>query len=143
MIIIDFAHLSFKSLFVALDKEAFSKNKVDFKKYKGMFIHLMFNYLKLVQTEFSKDYGNDIILALEGSSSWRKEFYPKYKANRVLNENIDWENDIFPTIDEIIEIMTDLFLPVCYNKDLTLEEKIQDMFDNVVMFSTSNIVEIL
>ena len=85
MIIIDFAHLSFKSLFVALDKEAFSKNKVDFKKYKGMFIHLMFNYLKLVQTEFSKDYGNDIILALEGSSSWRKEFYPKYKANRVLN----------------------------------------------------------
>lgn len=105
MIIIDFAHLSFKSLFVALDKEAFSKNKVDFKKYKGMFIHLMFNYLKLVQTEFSKDYGNDIILALEGSSSWRKEFYPKYKANRVLNENIDWENDVFPTIDEIVEII--------------------------------------
>ena len=45
--------------------------------------------------------------------------------------------------DEIIKIMTDLFLPVCYNKDLTLEEKIQDMFDNVVMFSTFNIVEIL
>lgn len=45
--------------------------------------------------------------------------------------------------DDIIETMTDLFLPVCYNKDLTLEERIQDIFDNVVMFSTSNIIEIL
>lgn len=45
--------------------------------------------------------------------------------------------------DDIIETITDLFLPVGYNKDLTLEERIQDMFDNVVMFSTSNIIEIL
>ena len=45
--------------------------------------------------------------------------------------------------DEIIERMTDLFLPVCYNKDLTLEERIQDIFDNVVMFDSSNIIEIL
>ena len=45
--------------------------------------------------------------------------------------------------DEIIETMTDLFLPVCYSKYLSLEERIQDMFDNVVMLSISNIVEIL
>ena len=45
--------------------------------------------------------------------------------------------------DEIIETMTDLFLPVCYNKELSLEKRIQDMFDNVVMFNTFNIVEIL
>ena len=45
--------------------------------------------------------------------------------------------------DEIIETMTDLFLPVGYNKNLTLEKRIEDMFDNVVMFSTSNIIEIL
>ena len=45
--------------------------------------------------------------------------------------------------DEIIETMTDLFLPVCYSKYLSLEERIQDMFDNVVMLSVSNIVEIL
>ena len=45
--------------------------------------------------------------------------------------------------DEIIETMTDLFLPVCYNKNLILEERIQDIFDNVVMLNVSNIVEIL
>lgn len=45
--------------------------------------------------------------------------------------------------DEIIETMTDLFLPVGYNENLTLEKRIEDMFDNVVMFSTSNIVEII
>ena len=45
--------------------------------------------------------------------------------------------------DDIIETITDLFLPVGYNENLTLEERIQDIFDNVVMFSTSNIVEIL
>ena len=45
--------------------------------------------------------------------------------------------------DDIIETITDLFLPVGYNENLTLEERIQDIFDNVVMFSTSNIIEIL
>ena len=45
--------------------------------------------------------------------------------------------------DEIIETMTDLFLPVFYNKNLILEERIQDIFDNVVMLNVSNIVEIL
>lgn len=45
--------------------------------------------------------------------------------------------------DDVIETITDLFLPVCYNKDLSLEDRIQDMFNNVVMFNTSNIVEIL
>ena len=45
--------------------------------------------------------------------------------------------------DDVIETITDLFLPVCYNKNLSLEKRIQDIFDNVVMFSTFNIVEIL
>ena len=45
--------------------------------------------------------------------------------------------------DDIIETITDLFLPVGYNENLTLEERIEDIFDNVVMLSTSNIIEIL
>ena len=43
---------------------------------------------------------------------------------------------------DIITTMTDLFLPVCYEY-ITLKERIQDMFDNVVMLNVSNIVEIL
>lgn len=105
MVIIDYAHLAFKSLYVTLGKESYSKSKVDFKKYKGMFIHLVFNYLKLAQCEFAKGYGNEIVLALEGAHSWRKSYYPKYKANRTLNENLDWENEVFPAINEIADIV--------------------------------------
>ena len=103
MIIVDFMHLSFKSLYVALGKNAYSKDKINFSEYKGMFIHLMFNYFKLIQNDFVKDYGDDIVLALEGTHSWRKSFYPEYKANRKLNDVIDWENEVFPLINEIID----------------------------------------
>ena len=104
MIIVHFMHLSFKSLYVALGKDAYSKNKVNFSEHKGMFVHLIFNYLKLIQNELVKDYGDDIILALEGTHSWRKSFYPEYKSNRKLSEHIDWDKEVFPLINEIVEV---------------------------------------
>ncbi len=105
MVLIDFMHLAFKSLYVAVGKEAYSKKQISFKNYHGMFVHLMFNYLKLIQTEYAKDYGNEIVLALEGSNSWRKSYYPEYKNNRKLSETFDWENEIFPAINEIIDVI--------------------------------------
>ena len=60
MIIVDFMHLSFKSLYVALGKDAYSKNKVNFSEHKGMFVHLIFNYLKLIQNELVKDYDDKL-----------------------------------------------------------------------------------
>ncbi|QPX63276.1 putative RnaseH ribonuclease [Campylobacter phage F352] len=105
MVLIDFMHLAFKSLYVAVGKDMYSKQKLSFEKYHGMFVHLVFNYLKLVQTEYARDYGNEIVLALEGSNSWRKSYYPEYKTNRKLSDVFDWENEVFPAINEIIDVI--------------------------------------
>lgn len=46
----------------------------------GMAMHIMFNSLNKCWREFD---GDHIILCLEGRS-WRKDFYPPYKANRKV-----------------------------------------------------------
>ena len=67
-----------------------------------------------------------------------KEFTQFGSLEDFLKENLSTLS-----IDEIIENMTDLFLPVCLSKSLKIEEQIQSEFDNVVMLNTSNIVKIL
>jgi len=46
----------------------------------GMAMHIMFNSVKKVWREFS---GDHVVFCLEGRS-WRKDFYPPYKANRKV-----------------------------------------------------------
>ena len=46
----------------------------------GMAMHIMFNSIKKVWKDFN---GDHIVFCLEGRS-WRKDFYPPYKANRKV-----------------------------------------------------------
>lgn len=46
----------------------------------GMAMHIMFNSIKKVWREFN---GSHVVFCLEGRS-WRKDFYPLYKANRKV-----------------------------------------------------------
>lgn len=116
MIIIDFAHLCYKSVFALLGKEAYStknnpeKGKISKERweaeFKGLFIHYVFSYVKYCKKEYSNEFGDEIVIALEGGSYWRKEIYPHYKGNRTYSKeiyNIDFEAYINPTINEIIE----------------------------------------
>ena len=46
----------------------------------GMAMHIMFNSIKKVWRDFD---GDHVVMCLEGRS-WRKDFYPPYKANRKV-----------------------------------------------------------
>lgn len=116
-------------------------------------------WIKTISDDFIQSYD---VLRIENILSFTNEEIKK--ISQVLNMDFDdvlekIKNEEFAqfgsvkeflmeklgdfSYDDIIETITDLFLPVGYNENLTLEERIQDIFDNVVMFSTSNIVEIL
>lgn len=116
MIIIDFAHLCYRSVFVVVGKEAYptkknpEKGKISKERweseFKGLFIHYVFSYIKYCKKEYANEFGDEIVIALEGGSGWRKEIYPSYKGNRTSSKekyNIDFEAYINPTIDEIIQ----------------------------------------
>lgn len=118
MIIIDFAHLCYKSVFAVLGKEAYptknnpEKGKISKERwnseFKGLFIHYVFSYMKYCKKEYSNEFGNEIVIALEGGNNWRKEIYPQYKMNRLSSKekyNIDFEDYINPTINEIVEVV--------------------------------------
>ena len=74
--------------------------------------------------------GKGIILAIDFSMDFTQL---AYLENDVTPKNIHTKNK------DTFQIPT----TVCYNKELSLEKRVHDMFDNVVMFSTFNIVEIL
>jgi hypothetical protein len=49
----------------------------------GMAMHIMFNSVKKAWRDFN---GSHVVFCLEGRS-WRKDFYPPYKANRKVTAN--------------------------------------------------------
>lgn len=117
MILIDFAHLCYRCVFSVVGEKAYPTKKNPEKgmisieewekEYKGLFIHYIFSYLKHCKKEYSNEFGNEVVIALEGGDNWRKEIYKEYKANRSNDKkyNLDFEGYIFPTINEIIEVI--------------------------------------
>jgi hypothetical protein len=89
------------------------------KKKNGKFItqdfvplyyHLIFEQLKYIKKTF-KD--KDVVICLDGNGSWRKDFYPEYKANRIKDpsndkDEINWE-EWYSAVNEIIEVLKDFF----------------------------------
>jgi len=69
--------------------------------------HMILNQVRLYNKKFREEYGQ-VVIACEGRS-WRKEFFPEYKANRKKTRDassMDW-NEVFRILntvrDEIIE----------------------------------------
>ncbi len=72
--------------------------------------HMMLNSIKAINKKFSKKYG-EIILCLDCKNTWRKDFFPYYKANRKKNRDAslyDWK-EIFSQIDKIILEIKEIF----------------------------------
>jgi hypothetical protein len=79
MIIVDFSGIAIATIAV---------NKVN---DENMLRHMMLNSLRMYNKKFRKEYGQ-MILACD-SSSWRKEYFPQYKANRRKGRDesdFDW-----------------------------------------------------
>lgn len=75
----------------------------------GMAMHIMFNSVKKAWRDFN---GDHVVFCLEGRS-WRKDFYPPYKANRKVVANkrtpkeIEDDELFFEAYDEMIKFFND------------------------------------
>lgn len=75
----------------------------------GLSIHVMFNAVKKVWNQFD---GSHCVFCLEGRS-WRKDFYPAYKANRKVAaqarsaEEIADDKQFFEAMDEFFQFLHD------------------------------------
>ena len=102
MIIIDYSAIALASVFI---------NKTNDEE---MIRHMVLNTIRMYRTRFKEEYG-EVVLAVD-SSSWRKELFPQYKANRKKArdeksgpfKNLDW-NESFRIVNLIHEEIKENF----------------------------------
>lgn len=66
--------------------------------------HIALNMIRANKVKFSKEYG-ELVIACDHRRSWRKDYFPYYKANRKKNRDestINW-TEVFDVMDEIRE----------------------------------------
>jgi 5'-3' exonuclease len=69
--------------------------------------HIILNSLRMYNLKYREKYGQ-LILAVD-SGSWRKEYYPEYKASRKKNRDsssLDWK-EIFSIINTVRDEITE------------------------------------
>ena len=87
--------------------------------------HLVLNSYRLIRKNFVADYG-EIVICHDSSNSWRKQYFPEYKANRAkTKEESDYDWDKIYSIlniirDEICEIFPykNVKVPHCEADDI-------------------------
>lgn len=58
-----------------------------------IFRHMVLNSIKNLNVKFRKEFG-EMVIAVDDHNSWRKDFFPYYKANRKefrQNSDVDWK----------------------------------------------------
>ena len=92
MIIVDYSQIALSNIIV---------QKID---DKDLIRHMILNSLRMYNKKYRDEYGQ-MVLACDGFNSWRKQFFPEYKAVRKKNRSaseLDW-NGIFTSLNEIRE----------------------------------------
>ena len=77
---------------------------------EDMIRHMILNSIRMYNKKYRDEYGQ-MVICCDGPNTWRREYFPEYKANRKKgrdNSELDW-NAIFKTINLIRdEISTNL-----------------------------------
>ncbi len=108
MILLDFSNIIVGSIMVAHkvpDEERFGEDYIR---------HLVLNSIRSYRTKYKSQYG-EIVICCDQHASWRKEFFPYYKAHRKVErtkqkeeKGMDWKA-LFETINKIIEELDTYF----------------------------------
>ena len=69
--------------------------------------HVILNTIRSYNVKYKKKYGDEMVIAVDGGSSWRKMVFPEYKASRAKNREkqkdlIDWSS-IFSVMNSVQE----------------------------------------
>ena len=103
MILIDFTQTIIAGLMAQLKSN-------DGEINESMLRHMILNSIRNYQKRYGPDYGQ-IVLCTDASNSWRKDFFPLYKANRKKSreaDDRDWKL-IFDTLQQVKEEIRDNF----------------------------------
>ena len=103
MILIDFTQTIIAGLMAQLKMN-------DGEVSEDMLRHMILNSVRNYQKKYAHDYG-EIVLCTDSSHTWRKEFYPLYKANRKKTRDaadLDWKM-LFDTLQIVKEEIRDNF----------------------------------
>ena len=96
MIIVDYSQIALSNIIV---------QKID---DKDLIRHMILNSLRMYNKKYRDEYGQ-MVLACDGFNTWRKDFFPEYKAARKKNRSasdLDW-NNIFTSLNETREEIRD------------------------------------
>lgn len=102
MILIDFSQVILASLFVHLQTDGSFAAEEDFLR------HTFLSSIRHNRLKFREEYG-EIVICCDSKLSWRRDFFPYYKANRKKSReesNLDWQK-IFEIIEMIKQEMID------------------------------------
>ena len=96
MIIIDMNQISLASLMMYLNMN--KTKEVD----ESMVRHMILNSIRMYRKEHHAEYG-EVVLTWDSKHSWRRDYYPEYKAGRRKGReesDLNWD-DIFGTLNKI------------------------------------------
>ena len=92
MIIVDYSQIALSNIIIQKIQD------------KDLIRHMILNSLRMYNKKYRDEYGQ-MVLACDGFGSWRKDFFPEYKAARKKNRSaseLDW-NNIFESLNEVRE----------------------------------------
>jgi len=104
LFIVDLHQVVFSNFFAAVGKHTNMPIKEDLMR------HMILNTLRAINTKFRNQYG-EMIIASDAPNSWRKEYFPFYKAARKkarAKSDIDWKT-IFQCVDALKEDIQQYF----------------------------------
>ena len=98
MILLDYSQIALSNIIV---------QKVDSEE---LIRHMILNSIRLYNKKYRDEYGQ-LVICTDGFNTWRKEYFPQYKAARKKNRtesNLDW-NEIFRVLNQIREDLANHF----------------------------------
>ncbi len=104
MILVDYNQFVLANLFVGIGNHHNAEINED------MLRHMLLNSLRKARKNFNAEYG-ELVICADGKNSWRREFFPYYKANRKKSREeseIDWQ-EVFRIMQKILDELNEKF----------------------------------
>ena len=109
MILLDYSQIALSNIIVQKMQD------------EDMIRHMILNSIRMYNKRYRKEYGQMVICA-DGMNTWRKEYFPQYKANRKKSRGdspLDW-TEIFRVLNLVRdEIRDNLPYKVLHMEDWT------------------------
>jgi len=104
MILVDYNQVVIATLFASIG------NHHDVDVDEDLLRHMILNSIRAINNKFKNEYGNLVICA-DGRNSWRKSYFPYYKASRKKNREeseINWEH-VFSALNNVRNELIEFF----------------------------------